>query len=29
MMKMFETQEDYLHALKIYEDYEKDKEEYL
>lgn len=29
MMKMFETQEDYLHALKVYEEYEKDKDEYL
>ncbi len=28
-MKMFNTQDDYLYALKIYEEYEKDMNEYF
>ena len=27
-MKLFDSREEYEHAMKLYEDYEKDKEEY-
>lgn len=26
---MFQTQDDYLHALKVYEEYEKEEQEYI